>query len=131
MQLTANQQYVLTGLKEADSPLSAYSLLERLRKPGFSAPAQVYRALDRLIERGLVHRLETVNAYVACSHPTDCKHGSVAFAICDTCGYTDEFAVNDSDLRHWAKNHAFCLDATVIEIRGRCAICAKPVQAEN
>ncbi|MEM8560661.1 MAG: Fur family transcriptional regulator [Pseudomonadota bacterium] len=125
MTLTANQQYVLTALREASNPLSAYALLEQLRKPGFSAPAQVYRALDKLIEHGLAYRLETLNAYVACSHQSHCERNLMAFAICDTCGQADEFEVNDGDLRHWAKSHAFDLERTVIEIRGRCATCAR------
>ena len=125
MQLTPNQQYVLAELQQASSPLSAYALLERLRKPGFNAPAQVYRALQRLVGRGLVHRLETLNAFVACSHPEDCHHPLVGFAICDSCGKADEFAVEDVGLKQWVENQAFVLDSSVFEIRGRCACCAK------
>ena len=75
MQLTANQQRVLATLQEASSPLSAYALLDRLREAGFGAPVQVYRALERLAEQGLVHRLESLNAYVSCSHSGGCRHG--------------------------------------------------------
>ena len=57
MPLTANQQRVLTTLRQADGPLTAYALLDRLREQGFNAPAQVYRALERLAEQDLVHRL--------------------------------------------------------------------------
>ncbi len=133
MQLTANQQRVFTALQQAKEPLSAYALLERLRKPGFSAPTQVYRALDRLVQHGLVHRLETLNAYVTCSHPKDCKHRFMAFAICDTCGHIDEFVDNDlsRSLGRWAKNHAFALGRTAIEIHGQCGTCAGLTQAES
>lgn len=124
MRLTANQQRVLTTLQQAKVPLSAYTLLERLRKPGFNAPTQVYRALERLVEYGLVHRLETLNAYVTCSRQ-NCRHSFMAFAICDTCGHIDEFVDEDlsRSLGRWAKNHAFALGSTAIEIRGQCANC--------
>ena len=97
MQLTTNQQHVLATLQQASEPLSAYALLDRLRGHGFSAPMQVYRALERLAKDGLVHRLATLNAYVPCDQPTSCQHGVRAFAICDHCGHVDEFI--DHDLR--------------------------------
>lgn len=68
MPLTANQEAVYAALRRAQSPLSAYALLARLREQGFNAPTQVYRALDRLLEQGIVHRLESMNAYVSCRH---------------------------------------------------------------
>lgn len=109
MQLTANQQRVLETLQQANGPLSAYALLDRLRDRGFSAPTQVYRALERLAEHDLVHRLETLNAYVSCTHPGRCQHDFRAFAICDVCGHVDEFA--NTDLRRclgrWIKESAF------------------------
>lgn len=131
MKLTANQQYVLAALRQAKSPLSAYALLDQLRKPGFNAPAQVYRALERLMGHGLAHRLETLNAYVACSHPNGCERSVTAFAICETCGNTDEFGVNDVGLRHWAENNAFALESSVIEIRGQCSSCAGQKRAQS
>lgn len=132
MQLTTNQQRVFTTLQQAKEPLSAYALLKLLRKPGFNAPTQVYRALDRLVQHGLVHRLETLNAYVTCSHQ-DCKKSVIAFAICDTCGHIDEFSDKDlsRSLGRWAKNHTFALGSTAIEIRGQCAVCTSLSEAEN
>jgi Fur family zinc uptake transcriptional regulator len=55
--LTRNQSLVLKTLSDADQPLGAYELLNRLQPSGFKAPLQVYRALDQLVEKGLVHRL--------------------------------------------------------------------------
>ncbi len=131
MQLTNNQQRVLATLQQASGPLSAYALLDRLRAEGFSAPAQVYRALERLAEHGLVHRLETLNAYVTCTHPKDCRHGMTAFAICDNCGNIDEFVDIDLGrcLGRWMKNSAFAMRDSTIELRGRCANCASLPQA--
>ena len=56
MKLTVNQQGVLATLQQGNGPQSAYALLDRLREHGINGPAQVYRALKNLGERGLVHR---------------------------------------------------------------------------
>ena len=128
MQLTAHQQHVLTTLKQAEVPLSAYALLDLLREQGFTAPTQVYRALERLAEHGLVHRLESLNAYVSCSHPGGCRQAFKAFAICDHCGHVAEFNDNDlgRSLNRWMKGHAFSLHASTIELHGKCAACHAP-----
>jgi Fur family transcriptional regulator, zinc uptake regulator len=125
MQLSPHQKRVLTTLHRAREPMTAYALLEQLRQPGFTAPTQVYRALDRLIQHGLVHRLETLNAFVACSLNEECRRSITAFAICDTCGRIEEFV--EADLSHslvrWAHNNAFCVGSTTVEIHGQCAAC--------
>ena len=124
-ELTKNQSLVLDVLSHTEGPLSAYSLLDQLRDKGFRAPLQVYRALDKLMEFGLVHRLESINSFVACTHSHDHKHGVIAFGICDTCGRVDEFcdAVVEERLKGWSKDHAFRLSKTTIEMRGTCANC--------
>jgi Fur family transcriptional regulator, zinc uptake regulator len=66
--LTRNQDLVLKTLNAADTPLSAYDILDRLRGDGLRAPLQIYRALDKLIEHGLAHRLESLNAFVCCAN---------------------------------------------------------------
>lgn len=126
MQLTAHQQCVFMALNSAESPLGAYALLDRLRDQGFTAPTQIYRALERLLEQGLVHRLETMNAYVACTHPAACKHGVRAFAICDNCGHVDEFTDQDltRGLGRWIARNAFSLNHCTVELHGRCAACS-------
>jgi Fur family zinc uptake transcriptional regulator len=123
--LTKNQILVLDALTRTEGPASAYSLLD----DGFRAPLQVYRALEKLIEYGLVHRLESLSSFVACAHPHDHadgnRHGLVAFAICEACGRVDEFsdATVEKRLKGWAGDHAFKLSKTTIEIRGTCANC--------
>jgi Fur family zinc uptake transcriptional regulator len=127
--LTKNQTLVLDALTRVEGPASAYLLLDRLREHGFRAPLQVYRALEKLIEYGLVHRLESLNSFVACAHPHEHahghRHGLVAFAICENCGQVDEFsdATVEKRLRGWANDHAFKLSKTTIEMRGTCANC--------
>jgi Fur family zinc uptake transcriptional regulator len=89
---------------------------------------QVYRALERLAEQGLVHRLESLNAYVSCCHSGGCRHGLKAFAICDNCGHVDEFADNSLEryLGCWMKDNAFSLRSSTIELHGNCAACVEP-----
>ena len=126
-ELTKNQTLVLNALTCAAGPASAYALLDRLREEGLRAPLQVYRALDKLIEYGLVHRLESLNSFVACAHPHDRRHPHrlVAFAICDKCGQVDEFcdAVVEERLKGWAQENAFKLGGTTVELTGTCVNC--------
>ena len=123
--LTRNQSLVLHTLSRAGAPLSAYTILNQLRDDGFRAPLQVYRALDKLLERGLVHRLESLNAFVACAHAHDHAHGLTAFAICEKCGQVSEFSddVVAERLKDWAGRTGFHPAKTTIEIRGDCANC--------
>ena len=78
--LAANQQLVFKAFGEAAAPLSAYSILERLQGKGIKAPLQVYRALEKLIDFGLVHRLESLNAFVVCDHHGD--HAQQSRSLC-------------------------------------------------
>jgi Fur family zinc uptake transcriptional regulator len=124
-ELTKNQALVFEALSRANAPLSAYSLLDQLRDNGFRAPLQVYRALEKLQEFGLVHRLESLNAFVACAHEHDHKHGLTAFAICNDCGQVTEFSdeMIEKRLSGWAEEAGFTAAKTTIEIRGECASC--------
>ena len=124
-ELTRNQSLVFDALADASGPLSAYSILDRLREDGFRAPLQVYRALDKLTEMGLVHRLESINAFVACRQDECGKHGTSAFAICEKCGLVSEFANDEVAglLEDWAKSENFHLSKTTIELRGLCKDC--------
>ncbi|MBX3582371.1 MAG: transcriptional repressor [Rhizobiaceae bacterium] len=123
--LTRNQTWVLERLEAATGPLSAYTLLDQLREKGFRAPLQVYRALDALVKDGFVHRLESLNAFVACAEEHDHSHGMVAFAICDQCGQVAE--LSDHDVGHklddWVRSTGFKPKKAVIEFRGTCAKC--------
>lgn len=124
--LTRNQSLVMKTLSKAEAPLSAYTILDRLRDDGLRAPLQVYRALDKLLDMGLVHRLESLNAFVACAHPHCHEHDLIAFAICETCGKVEEFSDDTvkERLDGWARSHRFRATKTTIEIRGDCGDCA-------
>ena len=92
--LTKNQTLVMGALTRSKGPLSAYTILDQLRDNGFRAPLQVYRALDKLVEFGLVHRLESLNAFVACRHPGCDGDDTIAFMICEKCGQVNEITDN-------------------------------------
>jgi Fur family zinc uptake transcriptional regulator len=123
--LTRNQGLVLGKLTESVGPLSAYDILDRLRGDGLKAPLQVYRALDKLVERGLAHRLESLNAFVACADAHCHRKGTLAFAICEDCGKVDEFSddVLQERLAGWAEAAGFKRSRTTIELRGQCKAC--------
>lgn len=126
-ELTRNQGLVLETLHQAETPLSAYDILDRLRADGLRAPLQVYRALEKLIEQGLAHRLESLNAFVCCADAHGHRAGVTAFAICEGCGRVDEFAdeVVKKRLGAWAAANDFSTERATIELRGRCGACKK------
>ncbi|MBL0508934.1 transcriptional repressor [Aeromonas caviae] len=130
MSMTENQERVLVALQQAQQALGAYDLLERLRRPGFSSPTQIYRALDQLIQHGLVYRLETLNAYISCSPLGDCRSRSRAFAICDSCGQVNELLADDltHHIQQGANRLGFALGRVALEIHGQCTTCTRLAQ---
>lgn len=123
--LTRNQSLVLQSLSDAGKPLSAYAILDDLREEGLKAPLQIYRALEKLIETGRVHRLESLNAFVACAHKGCGDNDVVGFAVCEACGQVEEFTAPDvaSHIRSWAGRTGFLPQKTTLEIRGLCTAC--------
>lgn len=132
-ELTKHQSLVLNALAREENPASAYTLLDHLRAEGLRAPQQVYRALDKLIEYGLVHRVETLNSFVACAHPHDHRHGLVVFAICDQCGQVEEFSDQaiERRLKGWSKDHAFRMSKASVKMHGTCGRCDHPPAVES
>jgi len=90
--LSRNQQIVLDIIEKAKGPLKAYSILFNVQKKGINAPQQIYRALDKLIEMGKIHKIESKNAFVAC-RSSDCEISkATAFSICESCEMVDEIS---------------------------------------
>src|SRR3974390_3245574 len=87
--LTPMRRQVLEALLASHRPLGAYEIIERLAKPGRPAPITVYRALHFLRDNGLVHRIESRNAFVACVH-NHAGDDIVVFLICERCGAVGE-----------------------------------------
>jgi Fur family zinc uptake transcriptional regulator len=125
-ELTRHQSLVLDALAREENPASAYALLDQLRDEGLRAPQQIYRALEKLIDHGLVHRVESLNAFVACTHPPGHRHGLTVFAICDQCGHVDEFADTaiERRLKGQTKERAFRMNTAMVEVHGTCANCS-------
>jgi len=121
--LTPIRRKVLHLLLESHEPAKAYDLLANLDGEGAAKPPTVYRALDFLQEMGLAHKIESLNAYVACGH-TSHAHSAV-FIICDTCGGAEELhAVETGDALEKETNAAgFDVRSAVIEARGICRDC--------
>lgn len=117
----------MDALTASPAPLSAYTLLDHLRDDGFRAPLQVYRALEKLVDLGMVHRLESLNAFMACQHQScEAENGdSVLFAICGTCKTVRELtsAKLESIIRELSDEAGFALKTSVIELRGVCNQC--------
>lgn len=126
-ELTEQQKLVFATLSKQNGPVTAYVLLDKLRSRGLRAPTQIYRVLEKLIACGLVHKLESLNAFVACAHPhAPHAHGLIAFAICDCCGKASEFSDKaiEKRLKGWAGDHGFQPGISLLEMHGTCAQCA-------
>lgn len=122
--LTPIRRRVLELVWGSHRPIGAYAILDRLKEDSRSAaPPTVYRALDFLLERGLIHRIESLNAFVGCSHPGE-SH-LVQFLICRTCGMTaelDDRRLGDAIGRS-AAEQGFAIQSRVVELSGVCAAC--------
>lgn len=130
-QLTPIRRRVLELIWSDHRPYGAYELLEKLQQErGRVAPPTVYRALDFLLVNGLIHRIESLNAFVGCPRPHD--HHSGQFFICDGCGTTSEIA--DKDLARRidasARELGFTVSERIVEIRGHCPGCGSGESGE-
>ena len=90
--LSKNQQIIFDLIDKSPEPLKAYTILYNVQKKGINAPPQVYRALDKLVEIGKIHKIESKNAFVACKN-SDCEISkATAFSICESCEVVDEIS---------------------------------------
>jgi len=121
-----NQRLVLEALRSADKPLGAYDLLRQLRDEGLRSPLQIYRALDRLIAEGTVHKIESVSAYAPCTGAGCGIDGHAVFAICTRCGQATETRdpALDRLLATLARRQGFKTRTSTVELSGLCEACA-------
>jgi len=125
--LTPIRRQVLQALLASHRPLGAYEVIDELAKSmPRPAPITVYRALDFLMTNGLVHRIESRNAYLACAHDHDAA-ALVAFLICERCGSVGEIpaAPVAQSLNAAVRASGFAPKLSVVEITGTCAHCQK------
>ena len=125
LKLTKNQMLVLSVLEESSIPLSAYTILERLGEHGLRAPPQVYRALDKLLDLGLAHKLASMNSFLACQHTQCGSHQVTSFAICDGCEQVSEIINTEFErqLNSLAEDVGLQPTRSTIEIHGLCDQC--------
>lgn len=126
VRLTPQRKTVLELLCNSDKPLSAYEILDLMRETTKNpAPPTVYRALDFLLEQGLAHKLESLHAFVGCSHPEH-PHSS-QFLICTDCGEVNEMenTAIEQSLASAEEATGFKTKRPVIELLGTCASCSK------
>ena len=124
LRFTALRERVLTLVWDSHKPVGAYDILEKLSEEGKrAAPPTVYRALDFLIEAGLVHRLDSLNAYIGCPDPERSHSGQ--FLICRQCRTVAELDDPDIDDLVGAKAAQFGFTAVhqMLEIQGVCSNC--------
>ena len=85
LELSRNQKMVHQLLEKSDKPMKAYRILFEIQKKGVKSPTQVYRALDKLMEIGKVHKIESRNSYIACNNRDCLNQLSTSFLICNVC----------------------------------------------
>ena len=127
--LTINQQTVLTLLEGTKEPLKAYAILFDIQKKGIKSPLQVYRALDKLIEIGRVHKIESKNSYIACNN-TDCSSKtSTSFLICELCDDVTELKKNNLSMyfSKQSEKYNFKYSKHNLEIYGECKTCKNKI----
>ena len=124
LRLTKWRRRVLEILLEDHHSLGAYDILERLgRGEAKPQPPTAYRALDYLVEHGLAHRIEKLNAYVACAHPGACERAG--FIVCKRCHIVAEVECGaaEAGLLSAAATSGFAAEQSVMEVEGVCAAC--------
>lgn len=125
MDRSRNEKLVFDYLEEAGKPVRAYDILDALRDDGLRAPLQVYRALGKLIDNGEVHKIESLNAFVACKHSACASSEISIFMLCERCDQVTE-TVDTATAESLAKlcvDRGFSGNRQIIEITGTCQAC--------
>lgn len=126
VRLTAIRQRVLELVWANHKPVGAYDLLPKLAEEGFnSAPPTVYRALDFLLELGLVHRISSLNAFIGCDHPGE-DHPT-CFFVCRACGQAQELDADQLSAiaRQAEQALGVKVEQQMTELLGLCPACRK------
>ena len=120
---TKLRKRIFTLVWQQHKPIRAYDVLEQLQQDGRAAPPTVYRALDFLLELGLIHRIESMNAFVGCTAPEQQHKGQ--FFICNNCGAFLELHSTpiNSAISLSAEDNGFEIQQQTIEIMGLCPEC--------
>ena len=127
--LTNNQLTVLNLLEVSKEPLKAYTILFDIQKKGIKSPLQVYRALDKLIEIGKVHKIESKNSYIACNNANCTSQTSTSFLICEVCEKVTELKKNNlyTYFSKLSEKSYFKYTKHNLEIYGACKACKNKI----
>jgi Fur family zinc uptake transcriptional regulator len=123
--LTDIRRQVLEMVWQSHAPIGAYDILSQMNAGGGkAAPMAVYRALDFLMENGLVHRIASRNAFIGCTHMGE-DHHAAQFLICHKCGTTAELEnpALTRALDQAVAERGFTIDSQIVEISGTCPHC--------
>ncbi len=122
---TDMREAVFSYILDQKKPVTAYQLIEKIsqRKNKDIKPASIYRSLDALSHLGLVVKIESLNAFIACSHPD--QHHEHVFLICRQCGSADELTEHtvSKKLKATASNQGFKIERQILELQGSCHDC--------
>lgn len=127
LRMTPLRLRVLNEIAGSHCAVGAYDLLDKLAKTGRRlAPISVYRAIDALLDAGVVHRLESRNAFFAC-HAGHDQRRRLLFLACDQCGRVAEVEGEEvfSEIEDLASNASFSLKRSIVEASGLCASCVR------
>ena len=102
--LSKNQKIIFDLIDKSSEPLKAYSILFNVQKKGIKAPLQVYRALDKLVAIGKIHKIESRNAFIACQNSSCQISKATAFSICESCEQVSE--ISNTKLSKYLSNFA-------------------------
>lgn len=130
VRLTELRKQVLELVWQSHCPMGAYELMEMLEQTSDRkrvAPPTVYRALDFLIEQGLIRKVHSLNAFIGCANPSDDHSHSDALFICLRCGFTEEVPSNpiQQAINLSASQNRFVVTDKILEVTGYCNKCKK------
>ena len=121
--MSKNDTIILKQIKQSGKALTAYEILDQTRSFGIKSPPQVYRSLTNLIGKGHVHKVESLNVFIACTHHH--TNQNTVFLVCDVCKHVTEL---DADVIEncssaLVKEHEFIPAQMTLEIKGLCKQC--------
>lgn len=120
------EELVLGCLRKSKKPLSAYDILEKVNKFGIKSSPIVYRALDALMKNGTAHKINELNAFIACACADDHHHYISVLTICKNCKTVDELH-DHAVIHHMSKLRKLNVNlakSAVVELPIICNICA-------
>lgn len=132
VRLTSLRRRVLERILKTDGVIKAYDLIHDLSSRDRTIkPPTVYRSLAFLLDQGFIHRIESLNGFVACSHPGE-MHETLLM-ICDACGHIDEMHPEQISeaLERAADAQGFAISAKVVELHGTCRHCGQAARESH